>query len=260
VSEITPLEQQLNRLRSDLDWPATPDLRPAVAQRLQSKARRRWFESRWAMAAAVAILALAALLAYSPSRDAIAHWFNLYTRIQQVPHLPTPTPLPQGPLGHRLGLGGRATLADARAAVGWTVLMPQSLGEPDEVYSQKPPFGPPGGEVTLVFGVRPGIPTSGNTGVAVLITEARGQVNKDLFGKILGPDTKIEEVTVAGHSGYWISGSPHVFFLVDDEGNIRNETLRLAGNTLLIDEGGIIVRIEGDLTKAQALQIASALS
>jgi len=34
----------------------------------------------------------------------------------------------------------------------------------------------------------------------------------------------------------------------------------LATNTLLIDEGGTIIRIEGDLTKDQALQIAASLS
>jgi adenine deaminase len=46
---------------------------------------------------------------------------------------------------------------------------------------------------------------------------------------------------------------------VDSSGNVRYETLRLATNTLLIDEGGTVVRIEGNLTKAQALQIAGSL-
>jgi hypothetical protein len=263
MPELSSLEQQLSRLGGGLDWPATPDLAPAIRQRISVRQRpqRQWFENRWAMAAAVAILALAALLAYSPSRDAIAHWFNLYTRIQQVPHLATPTPQPAGPLGKRLGLGDRTTLPTARAAVKWTVLLPPSMGQPDEVYLQLPPLGPPGGEVTLVYAFRPGIPTSGQTGVSLLITEAQGTVNRDLFGKIVGQgDTTIEEISVAGHPGYWIAGRPHIFFLIDSNGNTRDETLRLATNTLLINVDGTIVRIEGDLIKDQALQIAASLS
>ena len=142
----------------------------------------------------------------------------------------------------------------------WAVLVPSSLGQPDEVYLQPPQAGPPQGEVTLVYSTRPGIPVSGQTGVAVLITEARGAVNSQFFGKMFGPDTTIEPVTVAGHQGYWIAGAPHEFFFTDVNGNIRNETLRLATNTLLIDEGGTIVRIEGDLTKAQVLEIAASLA
>jgi hypothetical protein len=257
LPEPAALEHKLSLLAADLAWPPNPDLAPAVGRRIRP--RRVWFESRWAMAAAVAILALAAVLAYSPSRDAIAGWLNLHTIFRQVTQLPTPSPQPPGPLGQRLGLGGRTTLAQARS-MAWPVLVPSSLGQPDEVYLQRPPDGPPQGEVTLVYSARPGISTSGQTGVAVLVTEARGAVNADFFGKVIGPGTTIETVTVAGHQGYWISGKPHLFFLVDAAGTIRDETLRLATNTLLIEYGSTIVRIEGDLTKAQALQIAESLA
>jgi hypothetical protein len=114
--------------------------------------------------------------------------------------------------------------------------------------------------VTLVYSSRLDIPTSAQTGVAVLVTEARGAVNTDFFGKTVGPDTTLEPITVAGHQGYWIAGAPHMLVLIDANGNPRYLTLRLATNTLLIDEGGTIVRIEGNLTKAQALQIASSLA
>jgi hypothetical protein len=261
VPELEMLEDQLGLLGRQLVWPATPNLAPTIRQRIEQKRvpRRQWFESRWAMAAAVAILALAALLAYPPSRDAIANWLNLHTRLQQVPALPTPSPRPSGPLGERLGLGGQTTLTGARGGVSWKVLVPTFLGQPDEVYLQLPTDGPPEGEVTLVYSVRAGIPTSGQSGVAVLITEARGRVNSEFFGKFLGPDTTIENVTVAGHRGLWISGKPHIFYFIDSAGNVRDETLRLATNTLLIDEGGTVVRIEGNLTKEQALQIARSL-
>jgi hypothetical protein len=35
--------------------------------------------------------------------------------------------------------------------------------------------------------------------------------------------------------------------------------MRLATNTLILDQGGTVVRIEGNLTKAQAMEIAASL-
>jgi hypothetical protein len=259
VPELEVLEQQLKDLGRGLEWPGTPTLAPTVRARI-ARARRPWFESRWAIAAVVAIAILAASLAYPPSRDAIASWLNLRTRFQQVPHVQTPSPLPPGPLGERIGLSGTTTLPAARAAVGWQLLLPQSLGQPDEVYIELPPTGPAEGEITLVYAARPGIPISAQTGVAVLVTEVRGRLTSDSFGKIVGGGTTVEEVTVAGHNAYWIAGAPHVFYFIDSAGGARYETLRLATNTLLIDEGGVIVRIEGDVTRAQALQLAGSLS
>ena len=258
MPELIEIEEQLSRLGAELEWPATPNLAPAV--RLRIATRRPRFDRRWAMAAAAAIVVVAALAAYPPSRDAIAGWINLHTFIRTVPHLATPTPLPPGPLGQRLGLGQQSTLPQARAALQWPLLVPASLGEPDEVYVQPPLDSPSGGEVTLVYAARPGLPVAGETGVGILITEARGGVNSDFFGKMIGPGTTIEPVTVAGNSGYWIAGAPHMFGFVDSSGSLRFETLRLATNTLLLDVGGTVIRIEGNLTRAQALQIAASLA
>jgi hypothetical protein len=93
----------------------------------------------------------------------------------------------------------------------------------------------------------------------VLITEARGGISDQFFGKMLGPDTKLEALTVAGGQGYWVTGSPHMFVFLDASGTIRPETMRLATNTLILVEGGTVIRIEGNLTKAQALEIAASL-
>ena len=274
MPKLSELEARLTSLSGGIEWPPTPDLSKSVVAAIAAqqviplavttprKAIRTspWYQSRWAVAAATVIIAAAALFAYQPSRDAIANWLNLHTRIQQVPVLTTPSPLPPGPLGERLGLGGYSTLPKASASLKWQLLVPSSLGQPDEVYLQNPADGPPQGEVTLVYSARPGIPISAQTGVAVLVTEARGSVNADFFGKTVGPDTTMEPVTVGRHQGYWFAGAPHVFVFIDAAGNPRYETSRLATNTLLIDDGGTIVRIEGDLTKDQALQIGASLA
>ena len=268
------LEQQLTALAAQIDWPPAPDFASRIASRIPARgeeSRESWWavftgtkmRSRLALAAVAVILALAALGAYPPSRDAIASWINVHVFFQRVHEMPTPSPPPPGspgPLGRRLGLGAQTTLADARKQVAWRVLVPSQMGEPDEVYVQPPTDAPVQGEVTLVYSTRSGIPVASETGVAVLITEARGAVNKDFFMKMLGPGTTIEEVAVAGHRGYWIAGSPHDFFFPDANGNFRQETLRLATNTLLLDWGGTVVRIEGKLTKSQALQIAASHS
>jgi hypothetical protein len=268
---VPDLEQQLSALGSTLEWPATPDLASRWVSYLPAgRGGRRvsagWggpagnaIQSRWAIAAAAVILALAALAVYPPSREAIANWVNVHTIFQRVTHLATPSPQPPGPLGERLGLGGKTTVADAQKQLAWHIALPSTLGEPDEIYLQPPPDAPAGGEVTLVYAVRPGIPVAGQTGVSVLVTEARGAVDQNFFGKMIGPGTTLEAVTVAGHQGYWISGPLNEFFFTDANGNFRNETVRLAANTLILDYGGTVIRIEGNLTKAQALEIAGSV-
>ena len=261
MAETTQVERQLASIGEAIDWPPTPALAGRVRAGIATRPTvRPWFQSRLALAAAVALIALAALFAYQPSRDAIASWINLHTTFTHQTVVPTPSPQPSGPLGQRLGLGHPTTLAQAQSQVAWHIVVPASLGQPDEVYLQLPPEGPPQGEVTLVYKARPGFNTSGQTGVAVLITEATGQPNAQFFGKIIGNGTTMEQVTVNGHQGYWISGRPHDFFFIDADGNARDETLRLATNTLLIDDNGTVIRIEGDMTKSQAFGIANSLT
>jgi hypothetical protein len=253
------LEDRLVALGADIAWPPTPGhLWRGVPQR--PAAARRFWQPRWALAAAAVVLILATLVAYTPTRDAIAGWLNLHTSIRRTNQLPTPSPHPSGPFGPRLGLGTQTTLAGAQRQVSWKIAVPVALGAPDEVYVSLPPTGPSGGEVTLVYAARPGIPASGATGVSVLVTEARGGVNEHFFQKILGPGVTIEQVSVDGHQGVWISGQPHEIVFTDANGDPYFDTLRLATNTLLFDDGGTVVRIEGDMSKQQAIYIGRSLA
>jgi hypothetical protein len=248
---MADLEEQLESLAAHIDWPSTP--------RLRSRPRSRPAASRWALAAVAVFVIVAGLLAYTPTRTAIAGWLNLHTNLRQTTVLPTPSPLPSGTLGSNLGLGKPTTLAAAQDVVGWQILVPAQLGAPDAVYLLMPPAGPLQGEVTLVYGQRPGFPVARETGVAVLVTEARGSVNEQFFGKTIGPGTTVEDVTVDGRDGWWFSGSPHTFVFLDSNNEPRYDTLRLATNTLVIDEEGTIVRIEANVTKTSALQLAESL-
>jgi len=241
------LEQDLNELATAIAWPPTPELRFEPARRVE-------WNRLLALAAAIVIL-VAVLLAYAPARDAIAGFLNLHTTVHRVPALQSPSPRP----GQSLGLGSPTTLAHAQGLLQWQITVPPALGKPDVVYLAQPPVGPSAGEVTLVYTNVPGVKPSGQSGVSLLVTEARGAVNEQFFGKTVGPDTTIESVEVGGHKGWWIAGEPHIFGFTDANGNPYFDTLRLATNTLIIDHGGTIVRMEGDMTKGQALQLAGSL-
>ena len=247
------LEQLLTALGEKIDWPPTPRL----------QARRppaRLLQSRWALAAIAVLVIVATLLAYTPTRTAIAGWLNLHTNLRQTTALPTPSPLPSGTLGSNLGLGTPTTVQGAQNIVGWQVLVPAQLGTPDAVYVLMPPQGPLQGEVSLVYAPRPGIAASSESGVGILVTEARGSVNEQFFGKTIAPGTTIQDVTVNGYDGWWISGKPHIFVFLDANNEPRFDTLRLATNTLVLDEEGTIVRIEANVSESQATQIAGTLA
>lgn len=241
------LEFELAALAESIDWPPTPDpphFSGELADR-RSVARVPRRIPRWALAAA-ALLLIAVTLAFS--------WLGLHTTIYRLQNPPTPIPRSPGVLGSNLGLGTPTTLSDAQRQVQWTIAVPSRLGRPDAVYLRLPSDGgPSGGEVSLVYANASGV--SGT----VLITEARGAVNENFFLKILGPDTNLETVTVNGRPGYWISGHPHDFAFTDANGDFYMEQMRLAANTLVFDDRGTIVRIEGNLTKAQAVAIAGTL-
>jgi hypothetical protein len=260
---VPDLEQRLAELAAEIEWPATPPHLWRGGARSAPERLRRWsWQAPWrpiAVAVAALLIVAIALLAYPPSREAIARWVNLHTTIQRVPNPPTPSPLPSGSAGDRLRLGSRTTFEQAQRVVTWKIVLPAGLGPPDEVYLKEPPNGPSLDEVSLVYASRPEIPISRLTGISVLVMEAQGRLNESFFEKSLGSGAKIEEVNVSGHVGYWITGSPHDFFFTDADGQPYFDTLRLAANTLIFDDNGTIVRIEGEMSKDQALRIGSSM-
>ncbi|MDQ6857605.1 MAG: hypothetical protein M3Z65_01265, partial [Chloroflexota bacterium] len=59
---------------------------------------------------------------------------------------------------------------------------------------------------------------------------------------------------------FWIQGTPHFFFYSSGGANqVQQETLRLAGNTLIWTQGPLLMRLEAQVDKATALRIAASL-
>jgi hypothetical protein len=113
-----------------------------------------------------------------------------------------------------------------------------------------------------LYKVRPGIPLSAEAGVAAVVTEfGGGSVDEQFFGKVLGNDTTLEKVVIDGEPGFWIQGKPHFFFyrVAGSSGSVEQETLRLAGNTLIWQRNGLLLRLEAQVDKATALRIAASL-
>jgi len=249
------LHEELTAL--SVEWPATPDVASAVAARLAAadavvRPRRR---RAWRPALAYALAALAAgfalVMAASPdARSAVLEWLGLKSvKIERrEPTAPPPRP---GKLGAGLGLGTRATLAEAQRRYPF-VRAPgaEGLGRPDAVYTGR--LG-----VSLVYGERSGYARSTTTGAAVLVQELRARV-EPFIEKTLGPATQLERLRVDGDPAFFITGAHG--FAFEDEGGVRFEEQRLAGNTLLVERAdGLLIRVEGDLERDKAVAIADSI-
>ena len=147
------------------------------------------------------------------------------------------------------------------AKAGFALVIPTdpALGTPDQVYLRATPSST---AVSFVYTERAGIPTSPQAGVAAIVTEfSGGTVDQQFFGKVIDPGTTVEQVTVNGQPGFWIQGTPHFFFYRPsaNPGAVEQETLRLAGNTLIWEAGGLTYRLEANIAKEEALRIAESV-
>jgi hypothetical protein len=248
---MSELELELRELR--IDWPETPDLATAVQGRLAAPPvrRRAWFDRpAWQLAVACVALVIAVVMAIPPARAAVLDWLG-FGSVRIVREEPRPSRF-----GQALALGDPVTLARAQRAL--PVRVPEELGRPDAVYLyDHPAMGP---RVDLVYRARPGLPASSNTGAGLLITEFRA-VASPYIEKSAGEGAKVERLTVDGDPAFFISGAPHGFaYTVPDTENTNFEQQRLAGNTLLVDRSdGILLRIEGDISRDRAVEIAESM-
>jgi hypothetical protein len=168
--------------------------------------------------------------------------------------LPTVTTPSTPPTRSELFIGRPTTLAAARRDAGLQVAVPHdpALGSP-EVYLSPVPRG---GRVTFVYPRVPGVPRDRFTGVAVLVTEFDGVLNPEYLQKFVPDGLHVRHVAVGPHDGYWIGGPPHRVVLVDRRGQPFEDSIRLAGPTLVFQRGSLTIRIEGRVPLRRAQEIA----
>ena len=135
-------------------------------------------------------------------------------------------PPARGEILRWLGLG--------TARVEYDVVTSKLLGTPREVHLL-------GDQVGFVYGNR-----------KLVVTQSRGT----FFTKEVGPGTHVERLSVDGLPAYWISGAPHFFGYVAANGRPHPIELYLARNALIGQRGDVTLRLEGELSRADALRVA----
>jgi hypothetical protein len=238
---MTELELQLTRLAAELDWPPAPDVAAAVRARLPEDRPRRRRPGRRALVVAlvVVVVGVGAAFAVPSARTTILRWLGLRgVRIELVDRLPAVS------VTQRLGLGSRVTLAEARRRAGYRLVTLPAAGAPNAVYFRS---SPPGGEASFLYGTP--------SHLRLLVSQFVGVAEPQLVKKIATGDTRIEFLRIGGGPAIWLSGAPHFFLYSDADRQVRQEA-RLAGNTLLWQRGRLTLRLEGALSKQDAVRLA----
>jgi hypothetical protein len=90
-------------------------------------------------------------------------------------------------------------------------------------------------------------------GRSVLLSEFRSS-DVDFLRKSTSSETRVERVRINHDPGLWVAGSTHALIYPGGSGEPR--TILIHGNVLLWVHGELTLRLEGKLTKAQALALA----
>jgi hypothetical protein len=249
---MSELHEELAALT--VEWPPTPDIAGGVAARLAAGApvpRRRAWRPALAYALAALAAAFALTMAVSPdARSAVLEFLGLESvKVERrEPSAPPPRP---GKLGSNLGLGRPATLAQARRRAPFLrVPGAQRLGDPDAVYLGSR-------SVALVYGERAGYARARTTGAALLVQEFPARIG-EFIQKSIGAGSRLERLHVGGDPAYFIAGAHGFAYL--EGADVRFEDQRLAGNTLLVERGdGLVIRVEGDITRDRAVAVARSI-
>lgn len=235
------LERELRDLSAWLETPDPPDVTARVRVRLSRPAPRR---RRWRSLAAMALVALLVAV-LPPTRAAVAdavagllRFAGVSIATSSAPALPSGAPSP-------LPAQRAAALDEAQRAVRFPIRLPAKLGPPERVLVADPD-------------------ATGNCRVATLLYDG-GALRIDAFDGRLdlafhkeASPPGVAWVQVNGDFAIWVD-NPHVLSYVDRAGEVRRETARLAASTLIWQEADVSYRLEGALTEAEAIEIASSL-
>jgi hypothetical protein len=230
---VSELELQLQALGRELEFPPTPDLVAAVRPRLE----RPPFPWRrvGVLALAVLLIALGAALLVPSARTAILRW--LHIRGATVERVET---LPRAVERSRVhGLGRALPLEQAERRVGFRMMLPPLKSPPRHAYVLED-------SVMSVYLAAP---------KPVLLSEFKWN-DAGALKKAAGPETSVEPALVNGGSAIWLAGRVHTLEYIDRYGSFHSTPVRVHGNVLVWNRGGLTLRLESRLTKAEALRLA----
>lgn len=235
---MTSLEIRLRALGHELDIPAERDLAPAVLARLEG---HRPFAWRRAGVLALALVAIAVGTAFAvpQARSAILRFFHIGGEtIIRVDTLP-----PAVERSEAAGLGSPGSRAQAERTLGFRLLLPPVDGDaPERAYV----LGDSVGTVVLRSHGRP-----------VLLSEFSSPGEMGLK-KLTIDQTEVQWVQVDGRAAIWIRGT-HTLTYFDRQLGFREQTIRVRGNVLVWTRGQLTLRLEGHLSRSQAIALAESI-
>ncbi|MGE5689185.1 MAG: hypothetical protein ACM33B_01385 [Pseudomonadota bacterium] len=236
------LERDLQRLRET--FPPTPDLAVEVRRRIEGVRPGR-SRRPLVVAVAVALVAAAAVLAASPdARSTLRDWLGIGgAEVVRVEELPAVRPQRGTP-----AFGDPVTRGQAAAAVSFPLRFPAELGEPDAIYLRREVAG---GMVVAVYGHGPRY--------RAVFAQWIGAAAEMSFFKVAGGGTTVERVRVDGGRGVWLEGAPHEVYWIGSDGKGRGDEVFLAGNVLLWESGPLSYRLEAEVSRSRALELAGSL-
>jgi hypothetical protein len=258
-------ERELRELGTLIDYPPTPDVARAARHVLEEdetsrpRAFRMTFPAvRWAAVAAALVLVVA-VPTFSPGlRATVSEWFvagGVYNAGEPAvdagsPERQTEAGAPSAgvskngePLALRFS-GERISLREARARMDGTLLLPRTLGKPEELYA---PGTSAKGGVVLVYSN--GLPPLGDTGISLVLTQVPGDLGSTFLREKANIGSELERVRVNGDPGYLNAAgrSPSAM------------NPPLPGNILLWEKSGVALRLEVNLPKKRAIRIAESV-
>ncbi len=158
--------------------------------------------------------------------------------VDELPEIPVEDDL-------ELVLGERVTLEEARQATGFPLRELEEV--PDRVYV--------GGQGTVWFLYG----TPKRPRLLVAQSSLLPPLHEILLKKLVSPETRVERVDVHGSPGVFLSGETHFVLLLDRNGEIVEDSARLARDVLIWEDGGVGYRLEGDFELEEALRLAASL-
>ena len=265
----TILEQQLVELARRVDVVDDERLVDDVLQRLDSPPPSvRLFTRRRPLVIISLLAAALAIVFILPSpRRTVAHWFGMGTVRIDGPDITlspptstsastTSTPVTFPPT---LDVDQPTSAADASSRTGLPTPQAPTLGAPAGIFVVTPPRS---GQIVVVYPPTPTLPESPIAGVGALLSTLPGTVDDDgMFMKVQAPGTTVETfvfTTAAGDTvdAIWLGGAPHDYVFVDRNNEPVFDTLRLATHTLLWKVGDVTYRLEADISREAAVDIA----
>jgi hypothetical protein len=212
------------------------------------------------LAAAIVVAVVAAGIGLSPrARHAVADWLGLRgVDIEIRPSTSGPPSIPTGTWSAGLR---PVTEAEAEARLGRPLrrLDPDRYGQPASwaVGTGGRSSDAPVDLVVAYYPPSAALPASSVAQVGALLAQFVGDVEAPLLRKVVAPGA-IEPASVAGRPGFWVSGA-HRVGMLDRGGSFATDTVRLAGDTLLWEDGDVSLRLETGLDRAGAEAAAASL-